>query len=355
MLPTKKTPPRTNLNDLTIFIYGPHKFGKSTWCSKAEDALFLATEAGLNSLEVFQQPIGTWDDLLAAAKEIAGGKHPFRTVVLDTVDNAYKMCTEYICQKFKIEHESDLEYGKGYALVNNEFYRVLNKLALLPYGLFLVSHSHEKEIETRTGKYTRVVPTLPDKARKLVLGMVDIILFCDLEQTKEPDGEQAYRRVLRTKPSTTYEAGDRTGRLPNVIDLDFAAFAAAFARPSVPTGAPTTAQAPPSNAVGAATPGSQATTATTAAPPTTTPPAATPAAPPATTPTTPTTTTPPAATPAAPPATTPAPPATTPATPVATRSGGADAAPRASAAATTTSAPRSTTSAAKPRSSATTR
>jgi hypothetical protein len=40
------------------------------------------------------------------------------------VDNAYKMCSDYVCKKFKIEHESDLGYGKGYALINNEFQRV---------------------------------------------------------------------------------------------------------------------------------------------------------------------------------------------------------------------------------------
>ena len=64
------------------------------------------------------------------------------------------MCSDYVCAKFKIEHESDLGYGKGWALINNEFYRVLTKLAFLPYRLFLVSHVQEKEIETRTGKST---------------------------------------------------------------------------------------------------------------------------------------------------------------------------------------------------------
>jgi hypothetical protein len=178
------------------------------------------------------------------------------------------MCAEYICQRFKIEHESDLEYGKGYALVNGEFHRVLNKLALLPYGLFLVSHSQDKEIETRTGKFTKVVPTLPDKARKLVLGLVDIILFCDFEPTTGLDGKPTYRRVLRTKPSATYEAGDRTGRLPEVIELDFAAFVAAFAQGAqraeaaaataaapapVSNSAPTTNSAPGTPASSAAT------------------------------------------------------------------------------------------------------
>lgn len=253
MLPTQKTPPKPNLNDLTVLVYGPSKIGKSTWCSQAEGALFLATEAGLNNLDVYQQPIGSWEDLLAACKEIAEGKHAFKTVIIDTVDNAYRMCAEHVCQKFKIEHESDLGYGKGYALINNEFYRVLNKLALLPYGLFLISHSQEREIETRTGKLTRIVPTLPDKARKIVLGMVDIILFCDLEPTTGADGKPAHRRVVRSKPNTNYEAGDRTGRLPEVIDLDFAKFVAAFALgPAAPAPQSAATQAVPSTAAPAA-------------------------------------------------------------------------------------------------------
>jgi len=242
MLPTQKTPPKASLADLTVLVYGPSKIGKSTYCSQAESTIFLATEAGLNNLEVFQVPIGTWEELLKVCAEIAEGKHAFKTVVIDTIDNAYRMCAEHICAKYKVEHESDLSFGKGYALVNNEFYRVLNKLALLPYGLFLVSHSQEKEVETRTGKLTKIVPTLPDKARKIVLGMVDVILYCDLDVVVDAEGKQSTRRVLRTKPSVNYEAGDRTGRLPEVIDLDFAKFSEAFAAGSA---RPAAAAAPP--------------------------------------------------------------------------------------------------------------
>ena len=163
-------------------------------------------------------PIQSWEDLRKACAEIVEGNHPFKTVILDTIDNAYKFCTEYILAKFKVEHESDLGYGKGYALVNNEFQRVLTKLAFLPYGLFLISHAKEMEVDSRTGKYMRVVPTLPDKARKIVLGMADMVLFCDLEAITGEKGEQSMRRVIRTKPSLYYEAGDRTGRLPETLE-----------------------------------------------------------------------------------------------------------------------------------------
>lgn len=35
-----------------MLIYGPTKIGKSTWCSYAENALFLSTEPGLNRIVV---------------------------------------------------------------------------------------------------------------------------------------------------------------------------------------------------------------------------------------------------------------------------------------------------------------
>jgi AAA domain len=228
LLPTTKTPSKNSLADLTVLVYGQTKIGKTTLCSQAEGALFLATEPGLNALDVYQAPILNWDDLLNACAEISEGNHPFKTVIIDTIDNAYKFCTDFVLKKFKIEHESDLGYGKGYALINNEFQRVLTKLAFLPCGLFLISHAKEMEMDSRTGKYTRVVPTLPDKARKIVLGMADMVLFCDLDVQPGADGEPSVRRVIRTKPSLYYEAGDRTGRLPETLDLDFSSFLAAF-------------------------------------------------------------------------------------------------------------------------------
>ena len=228
LLPTTKTAPKNSLTDLTVLVYGQTKIGKTTLCSQAEGALFLATEPGLNALDVFQVPILNWDDLLNACAEISEGKHAFKTVIIDTVDNAYRFCTEYVLRKFKVEHESDLGYGKGYALINNEFQRVLTKLAFLPCGLFLISHAKEMEMESRTGKYTRVVPTLPDKARKIVLGMADMVLLCDLEIQTVDDGEPRVRRVIRTKPSIYYEAGDRTGRLPETLELEFSSFLEAF-------------------------------------------------------------------------------------------------------------------------------
>jgi hypothetical protein len=80
--------------------------------------------------------------------------------------------------------------------------------------------------------------------------MADMVLFCDLEVVAGDNGEQSMRRVIRTKPSLYYEAGDRTGRLPETLELDFGKFresynAATVAAPTVKVVEPSRpAQAP---------------------------------------------------------------------------------------------------------------
>jgi hypothetical protein len=136
----------------------------------------------------------------------------------------FKACSEYVRKKNNIQHESDLEWGKGWQLVKDEFSRALTKLSLLPFGLVMISHADMIEIKTRTAKITKAVPTLQKSAREIVLGMSDIILYAEATIT-EKDGEI---RILRTKPSENWEAGDRTGRLPAVLPLEFKAFYNAF-------------------------------------------------------------------------------------------------------------------------------
>ena len=227
LLPKEKTQPRVDLSDQTILIHGNAKIGKSEFCAQAPNALFLATESGLNHLNTYQLPIASWDDLLEACAEIAKGEHRFQTVVLDTVDNAFLHCSEYICARHNIKHASDLGYGKGFSLINNELYRVLNKLSLMPYGLFLISHTQEKEVESRTGKITKFTPSLSEKVGRIVTGMCDFILYFDYEEYTQND-ETVQHRIIRTKPSIKYVAGDRTGCLPERIDMSYEQFLQAY-------------------------------------------------------------------------------------------------------------------------------
>ncbi len=232
MLPSQKTKPVVEVTKLRALLYGAPKTGKSTWCSQIDNALFLATEPGLNNLETYQISITNWDDLLNASAEILKGEHKFDCIVIDTIDNAYKMCCEYILAKYNKQHPTDMNYGKGWDLVIGEFRRVITKLAQLPYGLILVSHAQSKRTTSLLhGDRERIVPTVPDRIREFLLGFVDAILYCDVEtQIAQVSGSSVAKtkHVMRTRPHLDYEAGCRFDQVPDVLPLEYKAFLAAF-------------------------------------------------------------------------------------------------------------------------------
>lgn len=210
------------IEDYLILIFGQPKIGKSTFCASMPDPIFIATEAGLNSLEVYQLPVTNWAEFLEACGEVKSSDR-FSTVVVDTIDNAYVFCMEFVGEKYGFRHPSDLEYGKGWHLVQQEFKRVIGKLSQGPRGVVLVSHSQDVTLKTSTSEITKAVPTLSGKVRDFLLGLSDIILYAEIITTKEGS-----KRVLHTAPSENYEAGDRTGRLPEVLPLDWEAVVKAF-------------------------------------------------------------------------------------------------------------------------------
>lgn len=214
LLPQNKSEVNTKLSDQIILLYGRPKIGKSTLCSYFPDALFIATEPGLNHLSVFKVDVNSWAKFLEICKELSTGKHNFKTIVIDTVDNLVGFCNDFICQENNISHISELPMGKGWAKATYEFTRVINKLSMLGIGLVIVGHSKQEEIETKTKKYNRWTLNLGGKTQDAVLALPDLILFMDSEVR---NGEEF--GIIRTKPSMYFDAGDKSKRLPESIEF----------------------------------------------------------------------------------------------------------------------------------------
>lgn len=221
-----------------IFAYGIPKIGKTTFFSKFPDALFLLTEEGAKHVPVKGISIKNWADFLEYLNTIESAiktkKFPFKTLVIDTVDELTVMCDEFICNKLGIGILGDVEYGKAYSRYSKEFRKNIRRLTKLPIGLVFISHAAEKEIkieavsnpyapmmgDLQTGKVKMIVPTVDKRAYEFLSAMADMILYAELDNKNN--------RVIRTKPSKHFEAGDRSGRLPETLPLDYEKFVGAY-------------------------------------------------------------------------------------------------------------------------------
>jgi hypothetical protein len=220
-------------------MHGRSGIGKSTFCSRAEDVIFLATEPGLNAIEAYKyepEPgrylIETWEELVGAYRELrADPSRRFKTACIDTGNNAFRLCQEYICKLNGVKHETDIPgNAKGYTLINNEFARLIKAFSGLQMGLYIACHTREVTVKTKTLEWTKQVPDFPDKARGMLVSLSDFVLFADVEEYEDEkeEGKRKSRRIIHSKPTALYEAKYRFAPLPDPIPLSYKEFIKEF-------------------------------------------------------------------------------------------------------------------------------
>lgn len=178
LLPTKKNIPSTDLADYSILLYGAMKIGKTSLASMFPNAFFMSFEPGTKALEVYASDVPRWEDAIALVDQLEEGKHPFRTIVVDTIDIMYERAWDYICRKERIKDPADMnDYGATYKAIEDEFTKLFMRIIFLEgCGCIFLSHDEEKEITLRDGsKVDRVQPTMHKRALKVVKATVDII------------------------------------------------------------------------------------------------------------------------------------------------------------------------------------
>ena len=222
-----------DLRGYSIMFYGEPKSGKTTISSQFPGALVLAFEKGYNAIAgIMAKPMNSWNDFKKTLVELKDPavKEIFQTIVIDTADIAYGLCEKYICSresdaKNSYEQISDLPFGKGYKLAQQEFDESLRKILQMDYGLILISHAVDKTFKDESGtEYNQIVPTLDNKARLVCERTCDIIGYSRQIQT-----EAGLQTKLFMRGTPRFVAGSRFRYTPDYIDFNYTSLVNAIA------------------------------------------------------------------------------------------------------------------------------
>ena len=223
-----------------VMLYGTHGIGKSTFAACAPKPVFLQTEDGLGEIDCDKLPLATTlNDAMNALSELYTEKHPYKTVVVDSLDWLERLIWAEVCRKRNVESIEDIGYAKGYIFALTQWREFLEGLSALrnDKGMtaILIAHARIERFENpETESYDRYVPRLHKLAAAVVQEWCDEVFFATYKvytkQTEEgfnrkrSQGIGTGERIIRTQERPAHVAKNRLN-LPEEMPLDWNAYA----------------------------------------------------------------------------------------------------------------------------------
>lgn len=229
-----------------MLLHAVQKWGKTSFAAQAPSPIFICTrgEDGLDTLiksgqvgetAHFADPADTWNHLMMGIDELLLMDHPYKTLVIDTINGAEILCAEHVLDKsFGGDLKKYDDWSKGAkTYLPKEFATLMVKLDALReaknMAIILLAHSTVKPFKNPEGPdYDRWEPVLAKETWALTDRWVDMILFgnfeahvdkvnkgkTDAETRGKASGGQL--RIIHTERHAAFDAGNRYGMPPEI-------------------------------------------------------------------------------------------------------------------------------------------
>lgn len=195
-------------------MFGPNGQGKTTFAATAQldkrtsPALLIDFEGGEDSLaglDIDMTKVRSWQDYNVVYRELASGKTPYRTLILDSISETGIFAQLDLLDKTsRNRSDPDQLELRDYGKINIQMRRFLRTFRDLPMHVIFTSSARDSE-EPRVGLVK--VPALGGQAAADLVGLVNVSTYLALT-VDEDSGEE--RRALLLKNHAKFRVKART-------------------------------------------------------------------------------------------------------------------------------------------------
>ena len=202
-----------NVNEVKFLVYGESGVGKTVFSSTWPNPAFLDIDKGMASIkkEVYRFRIDYWEDLLEATDFLANERHPFKTVVMDSLNELQYLSMRNVISTYKsIRRAYDSLPGIGdYGKMIDDVEKMVRFIRSFPMNVVFISQVAERKYETDP-----VQPQLTGKtSARNFSRMMDVVGYLD----KKDSAEGAKTRIM-VFDAVNYVTKDRSATLPVMVE-----------------------------------------------------------------------------------------------------------------------------------------
>lgn len=205
-----------------VIIYGPPKTGKSTLCSSAPNSLLIPSEDRVSHIQGDKTEVVTsYDEVLSIFDYILEGKHSYKRIILDTLDEFEPLLHKAICAKNgwkslveDSNKETNFQKGLMYHAVNGwrNFLHNCDQVRLQAgVDIIFVAHAQTLKINPPDhDAYDKWSLKIDKWAIPILEGWADIIGFYDREiwVNKSEKNPKANGKVITSGNRKLHLSGD---------------------------------------------------------------------------------------------------------------------------------------------------
>lgn len=195
-----------------FLVYGESGVGKTVFASSWLKAIFLDIDDGMASVtnKVARIPILSWGDLQDAYLFLKYGKHDFKTVVIDSLNETQHLAMQNTITTYPTIHRAydDLPSISDYGKALDDFDKVVRYFRALSLNTVFIA-----QVATKENEQQQIQPHFTGKATgRSVSRMMDCIAY----MYKGESTELRKPRIMAFD-DVNFVAKDRSDRLPITI------------------------------------------------------------------------------------------------------------------------------------------